>query len=223
MKATSNNNPHSSAPHLPKNYSTPHEAPVGARVKPFISAVIGSHKLIPDNGSTEDTVLVLVGFATANSVVKIFDSGVTKVAAPVGDEGLWIIEDVKFKGGEHVLVAKAVDGPEVSNPYSFTVNEVPVISSVAGASGPVPRFGRTVDKSLTLAGTAAPRSEVKFDDGGTFLNVRAAVSPEGLWSISNIHFDLGLHVIHALAVIEPPMQPSIPYAFIVIEGKSRVV
>lgn len=132
---------------------------------------------IPNNGTTEDTVLTLLGAGTADTGVIIADNNTPIALALVKDDGTWV-KSVAALEGRHSYTARFSDEAWV---VTVVVAAAPAISSVLDSIGEVIEGGSTFDTTVTLEGIAGIGQQVEILDRAEILATVTATG--GHWSV----------------------------------------
>ncbi len=145
---------------------------------PAITDVIDSeNKPIPNNGTTEDTVLTLLGTGTAGTGVIIADNNTPIALALVNDNGAWV-KLVAALEGRHSYTLRFSDEARV---VTVVAAAAPTISSVRDSKREVVDGGSTFDTSVTIEGTAAIGQQVEILDRAEIL--ATVTTTDGHWSV----------------------------------------
>ncbi|WP_218179817.1 hypothetical protein [Pseudomonas gingeri] len=144
---------------------------VATAVVPEILSVVGrpSNTEIPDNSSTMDTQVFLIGKSIGSESIQLFD-GTTPIGIYTATGGNWNTSDLIPVGqGRHSFTAQALYGNNpVSLPRTFTVSggASPTLIDISDSKGSV--VGKfTVENSVTVTGTGSSGGEIQLLDNTT--------------------------------------------------------
>jgi hypothetical protein len=197
--------------------------------KPTIASVKGTSSgvEIPQAGTTVETSITLSGVASKGQKVQVLDGTASK-GEPVADlnSGIWTLVVPNLSETLHSFTAKALYGSgAVSAARTLTVVPVmaPTITNVTDSKGPVPNNGSTVDKSVTLTGTASKGQKVQVLDGTASKGEPVADLNSGIWTlvVSNLSETFHSFTAKAKYANEPVSTP--PRTFTVVASATPVI
>jgi len=152
---------------------------------PAITGVVDSdNRPIPNNGTTEDTVLTLSGTGTADTGVIIADNDTPIALALVNEKGEWR-KSVAALEGRHSYTIRFSDEAWV---VTVVVAVAPVITRVLDSKGEVVEGGSTFDTTVTLEGTAAIDQQVEILDRAEILATVTATGGHWTVDLSSLRF-----------------------------------
>ena len=175
---------------------------------PAVPAITGfdSDTGVAGDEVTADTTIHLIGTATPNFAVRVYDQ-VTLLGSTTADAaGLWEFTTSPLADGPHPLVARAAnangtesaDSPPLTVTVDTAVPDAPVITGFADNSG-APDDDVTNDTTPTLAGTAEAGATVRVLDGLTILG-EATAGMDGQWAFAVPLLADGPHPFTARAI-----------------------
>jgi predicted subunit of tRNA(5-methylaminomethyl-2-thiouridylate) methyltransferase len=147
---------------------------------------------VANGARTDDTTPTLSGTATANALVKVYDTGSVIGSIAADASGKWSFPVPTRTDGAHAFTVTATNDVgttgavstawRVEIDTSLPVAVITLVDDDAGTSmGSVASGGRTDDTTPTLSGTATANALVKvYDNGGAIGSVTADAS--GKWS-----------------------------------------
>jgi uncharacterized delta-60 repeat protein len=177
-------------------------APLIESVTDDVGALTG---VVPPNGSTDDTQLLISGTAEPGATVRLFDGAAQIGQTTASGSGAWSFTTAALAAGAHTFTARALDAASnvsaASAPYAVTIAEDPVtppgdttppappaIDTVTDDGG---RWAGTVapgglldDLTPTLAGSAEPGSTVQVFVNGTALAGTTVAAGDGSWNFT---------------------------------------
>lgn len=188
---------------VPVTISTPTTPSVPKPGAPTITS-FSNDSGVKGDGVTNDNTLKLVGTATANSKVTIYDGAQKLGTVTVDKSGAWSFTTATLKDGPHNLTAKATNSAGQTGAAS-EVTKVTIDThapnapslGVFAANGKALGGSTTVDHAL-LKGTAEGNSLVKLYDAGKLIGSTTAKS-DGSWSFDTGHLSNGTHKFTAVA------------------------
>lgn len=133
---------------------------------------------IPNNGTTDDTVLTLSGIGTVDTGVIIADNNMPIALALVKEDGTWV-KSVAALEGRHSYTIRFSDEAWVVTVLVAAV--APTITHVRDSKGEVVEGGSTVDTAVILEGTAVDDQQVEILDKAQILATVTAT--DGHWRI----------------------------------------
>lgn len=146
---------------------------------PAITGVVDSEDHpIPNNGTTEDTVLTLLGVGTVNTGVIIADNDTPIALALVNENGEWM-KSVAAQEGRHSYTIRFSDDAWVVTVVMAA--QAPTIISVRDSQSEVVDGGSTFDQRVTLEGTAAADQSVDILDRAEI--IASVLATEGRWAV----------------------------------------
>lgn len=146
---------------------------------PAITGVVDSeHRPIPNNGTTEDTVLTLSGTGTVNTAVIITDNNTPIALAQVNEDGAWVKSVLALEGRHSYTLHFSNEAWVVTVVVAV---EAPVITSVRDSQGEVVDGGSTFDTTVTLEGTAVVGRQVEILDKAEVIATVDAIG--GNWTV----------------------------------------
>ncbi|PHN31624.1 hypothetical protein [Pseudomonas sp. ICMP 561] len=146
---------------------------------PAITGVVDSEDHpIPNNGTTEDTVLTLLGVGTVNIGVIIADNDTPIALALVNENGEWM-KSVAAQEGRHSYTVRFSDDAWVVTVVMAA--QAPTIISVRDSQGEVVDGGSTFDQRVTLEGTAAADQWVEILDRAEI--IASVLATGGRWAV----------------------------------------
>lgn len=146
---------------------------------PAITGIVDSNNVpVPNNGTTEDTVLTLSGTGTLNTAVIIEDNNTPIALAYVNENGDWVKSVVALEGRHSYTLRFSEDAWVVTVVVAV---EAPDINSVRDAHGEVANGASTFDTAVTLEGTAAADKQVEILDRAQVLATATATG--GKWAV----------------------------------------
>jgi len=155
-------------------------------VFPTVESISDSKGEVADGGATTDSTVKLVGKASANEQVEIFDGATSKGVSRVASDGSWTLQLTGLTQKIYSIRAKALYGNgEESAQRTFTVfaDIKPSITSVKDSRGEVAEAGTTVDTSVVLSGKASLGQKVELFEGTSSL-ATLTVDANGDWTYS---------------------------------------
>lgn len=146
---------------------------------PAITGVVDSeNNPIPNNGTTEDTVLTLSGTGTADTGVIIADNHTPIALALVNADGTWV-KSVTAAPGRHSYTIRFSDEAWVVTVVVAVV--APIITRVRDSQGDIADGSSTFDTRVTVEGTAAVDQQVEILDRAEVL--ASVVATGGHWTV----------------------------------------
>ncbi len=180
---------------------------------------------VPGDGVTSDTTLTLTGTAAANSVVEIFEDGVSLGTVTADGSGNWTYLTGELAEDSYSFTARATDNAgntsSASAALDVTVSSgpppataTPVISSYGNDTGAT-GDGITSDNTIQLTGTAAANASVEVFDGVTSLGTVTA-DGAGNWTYTTAALSDGAHSFTAVATAPGGYSASDPSAALTV-------
>jgi uncharacterized delta-60 repeat protein len=148
---------------------------------------------------TNDTMLILSGTAEANSLIQVFQNGVSVGFTTANAGGNWTFDHTStpLTDGIYAFTATATDVAANTSPFSAAFNVtvdttapgVPAVTTFSTDSGVVgDRI--TNDGTLILSGTAEPFSTVQVFQNGVALSTTTTANSSGVWTYNYTATDL---------------------------------
>jgi predicted subunit of tRNA(5-methylaminomethyl-2-thiouridylate) methyltransferase len=147
---------------------------------------------VANGARTDDTTPTLSGTATANALVKVYDTGSVIGSIAADASGTWSFPVPTRTDGAHAFTVTATNDVGTTSAVSaawrveidtsLPVAAITLVDDNAGSSmGPITQGGRTDDTTPTLSGTATANALVKVYDNGSVIGSIAA-DASGTWS-----------------------------------------
>lgn len=196
--------------------------------EPEIVLILGARGLVPREGVTLDTHLIVSGTATSNVSLNLYDhlQYIDFVHAQEGGDWAKQLEPMSF-GFHSLTAAQSSSDPQMSAPYRFTIEAtavLPEITLVRDSSGEfIADGGFTQDTFVTLFGTSEDRMVEIRDDS---ISWGTAQVDGNSWSKPLAGLDVGSHQFTARNMSDEA--ESLPWSFTVLSVEiypeiSRVV
>ncbi|WP_296234260.1 hypothetical protein [Pseudomonas sp. UBA4617] len=193
-------------------------------IRPSITSVRDSDGEVTQGGTTVHAQVSLVGKASINQKIELFEGANSLGEVPVDASGNWSHLMVGLERRAYSLTAKALYGAGlVSDARTFTVVEevAPSIVRVQDSLGDVANNGFTYDSSVTVTGTASIGRRVELFDGATSKG-QAAVNGSGNWSAVVSALTVGQHLVKAVALYGSKLESS-GHSFEMRQGATPVI
>jgi hypothetical protein len=177
-----------------------------ASTAPTITQALDSKGVvIPQGGTTVDTIVKLSGAGAKGQKVQIKDGATVKGEATVNlTTGLWELTVTGLTVAAHSFTATALYGSgQVSAARTLTViaSTAPTITQALDSKGvAIPQGGTTVDTTVKLSGAGAKGQKVQIKDGATVKGEATVNLTTGLWELIITGLSVAAHSFTATAL-----------------------